>query len=178
MRLDLDADFESYHIEGYAHAAQAKGEEGYFKAPLISQIESNLWMGGCIHGVKLPSEINKVISLYQWERYELDPEQVRVEVEMYDAGSIPDIWQLCGLATQVNLWRSDKQNVLVHCQAGLNRSSLITALSLIQLGDKPEEAIGKIRSARSPVCLCNQAFENWLLTDAVDVLKEWEEKDG
>jgi hypothetical protein len=49
--------------------------------------------------------------------------------------------------------------VLVRCQAGLNRSGLITALTLCAYGMDGEEAIELIRSRRTRLALCNQDFE-------------------
>jgi protein-tyrosine phosphatase len=52
---------------------------------------------------------------------------------------------------------------LVHCQAGLNRSSLVAGASLI-LGGRftPDEAIDYLRANRSKAVLCNQSFEEYL----------------
>jgi protein-tyrosine phosphatase len=54
-------------------------------------------------------------------------------------------------------------SVLVRCQAGLNRSGLVVASTLIQLGYKPEDAVQIIRARRSPWALCNETFVNHLL---------------
>lgn len=56
------------------------------------------------------------------------------------------------------------ERVLVNCQAGLNRSGLVTALALIAYGYSPENAIEQIRSKRSRICLANGSFEHFLLT--------------
>jgi protein tyrosine/serine phosphatase len=53
--------------------------------------------------------------------------------------------------------------VLVRCQAGLNRSGLITGLILIALGMKPGEAITAIRNKRSQRALFNMDFVGYLL---------------
>jgi protein-tyrosine phosphatase len=58
---------------------------------------------------------------------------------------------------------SQGKKVLVHCQAGLNRSGVVTALALINLGYTPTAAIELMREKRSPLVLCNEAFENWVL---------------
>jgi protein-tyrosine phosphatase len=50
-----------------------------------------------------------------------------------------------------------------NCQAGLNRSSLVVATALMLDGMTAGEAIALIRAVRSPACLCNPAFEEWLL---------------
>jgi protein-tyrosine phosphatase len=51
---------------------------------------------------------------------------------------------------------------LVHCQAGLNRSSLVAARALVLDGMTPDNAITLIRAMRSPACLSNPSFERWL----------------
>jgi hypothetical protein len=61
-----------------------------------------------------------------------------------------------------NDWKNDKR-VLIRCQAGLNRSSIITALVLIKDGYTAVDAINLIRDKRSDVALFNPAFEQWLL---------------
>lgn len=160
------ADWQSHHIEGFAIAAMEAGKDGRFSAPLISHIEDNLYVGGCIDGVRLDDDWQTVVSLYKWERYAIGPNTERIEVEMYDAGSVPPEEQLDELADAVVSALDRGGKVLVHCQAGLNRSNLVTALALIKRGRTPEEAITLLREKRSPVVLCNQAFENWLMAGA------------
>lgn len=48
--------------------------------------------------------------------------------------------------------------VLVRCMAGINRSALVAALAMVKMGWLPDEAIERIRSVRSPYCLCNDSF--------------------
>jgi hypothetical protein len=59
-------------------------------------------------------------------------------------------------------WK-DGNRVLIRCQAGLNRSSLVMALVLIIDGHTPTEAINLIRQKRNPECLFNKEFEQFLL---------------
>ena len=154
---DLRADLESHHIEGFAVHGDTP-----FSMPLVSHIVGNLWTGGCRDGVVLPDEFRYVVSLYPWERYELAPGTERVEVAMYDAADdLGDGEQLYELAELVNDWRAQART-LVHCQAGLNRSSLVAGLALVVDGMPPEEAIELLRERRSPAVLCNHAFERWL----------------
>lgn len=58
-------------------------------------------------------------------------------------------------------WQSGKR-VLIRCQAGLNRSGLITALVLMRSGMTAEEAIEHIRVSRDSYCLYNNYFTNFL----------------
>jgi protein-tyrosine phosphatase len=133
-----------------------------FDVPYVSQITLNLWQGGCQDGLQLPDEIVHVVSLYPWERY-FTHEKVLSElyVRMYDSTD-QGFEQIDELARYVNT-RRQTGIVLVHCQAGLNRSSLVAARALILAGMPPKFAIDLIRKQRSPACLCNPSFYNWLL---------------
>ena len=155
-------DFLTYPIEGYARAAQEAGKDAWFETPLVSHIEGNLYMGGCIKRVKLPNDFHKVFSLYPWERYKLGPNTQRVEIRLYDSADIPPEEQLNEIADQV-VESLTHGKTLVHCQAGLNRSGLISGLALIKMGRTPTDAIALLREKRHPVVLCNTAFEQWLL---------------
>ena len=55
------------------------------------------------------------------------------------------------------------RKVLVTCAAGLNRSGLISGLTLRQLGIAGDSAVRKVRRARGPHALSNTAFERLVL---------------
>ena len=138
-----------------------------FDVPLISEIAPNLWQGGCEDGLILPDFIKHLVSLYPWEsyivRHVLDSALL---VRMYDSAD-QTFEQIEELARWVNLCRTTGP-VLVHCQAGLNRSSLVAARALILEGMSADDAIMTIREKRSPACLCNPAFEAYLRTSECD----------
>lgn len=132
-----------------------------FDVPFITQIADNLWQGGCEQGLVLPTHINYVVSVYPWERYYIEHQtKGELYIKMYD-GPHQTFEEVDDIARQVNKWRKNG-NVLVHCQAGLNRSSLIVARALMLKGMRAEDAINLIREKRSPVCLCNESFEKYL----------------
>ena len=134
-----------------------------FNVPFISHIVGNLYQGGCTNGLVLPEQFKTVISLYKWERYTINHEDVhRTEVRMYDDNSEPDYEQVLDLARTVRMGCKDGPT-LVHCQAGLNRSSLIAGAAMILDGYSPEQAIYLLRKQRSPAVLCNKTFEKWLI---------------
>ncbi len=54
------------------------------------------------------------------------------------------------------------KRVLVHCGAGINRSGLVTARVLMELGMRPQAAIEKVRAAK-PDALQNSHFVAWLM---------------
>lgn len=156
------ADLAGHHIEGIARAAVEAGKDGSFSVPLISHIDGNLWTGGCRDGVRLPDDFKFVVSLYPWEKYSLGANTTRLEVKMLDSAEVPDLRQLVDIARIANAFMASGKT-LIHCQAGLNRSGLISALALILAGDKPKRAIDLLRERRCDVVLCNEHFERFLL---------------
>ena len=110
-----------------------------FDVPFISQIEDNLWQGGCQNGLQLPTFFKHIVSLYPWEQYQIkhDMDSI-VSVKMYD--SLDQAFdQVDAIANWINVCKKTGP-VLVHCQAGLNRSSLVAARSLMIDGKTAEEA--------------------------------------
>ena len=62
-------------------------------------------------------------------------------------------------------WNAGEQ-VLIRCQAGLNRSGLVTALTMMHAGYEPAAAIRQIRQQRSQMALFNDHFVTWLVEQA------------
>lgn len=156
MTTGREADLATHHIEGYV----ATGER--LRVDLVTEIGPNLWMGGCLPGVRLPDDFAHVVSLYPWERYRLGPDTQRVEIRLYDSARM-ESGELLHLVAEAILGMRSAGKTLVHCQAGLNRSGLLTALALVHDGWAPADAIAHLRATRSPLVLCNRAFEAWLL---------------
>ena len=71
---------------------------------------------------------------------------------------------------RVSKWAFERWNagerVLIRCQAGLNRSGLVTALTMMHAGYEPAEAIRQIRQERSAMALFNNHFVTWLIEEA------------
>lgn len=104
-----------------------------------------------------------ILNLYPWAKYVVPDDVTYEEVELYDSADLPDKAQIDTLALGVGLAVKVGIKVLVHCQAGLNRSSLVVARALMLGWDMTaDQAIDHVRGSRSPVCLCNETFENWL----------------
>jgi hypothetical protein len=61
-------------------------------------------------------------------------------------------------------WRSGDR-VLIRCQAGVNRSGLVTALVLMLDGYSAHEAIALLRARRAPAVLSNRDFVRWLVSE-------------
>lgn len=62
-------------------------------------------------------------------------------------------------------WKSGEK-LLVRCQAGLNRSGLITSLILMFDHLHPKSAINLIRDKRTQYALFNQNYVDWLIENA------------
>lgn len=152
---DQLADLTTHHIEGIAREGNKP-----FSVGLFSQIDGNLWMGGCPRDYA-PEHFKFIFCLYPWEPYGTHDHQVHMRLQMFDHGELPDRVLLNALADMVNLARATGPT-LVHCQAGLNRSGLVTALALIRGGLPPEAAITMLREKRCDAVLCNRAFDGWL----------------
>ena len=149
----------------------------YEPTSLYSEILENLFMGGTDDNdvIHLPANpytrrndlpFDSIVTMYAWAK----PADWNVQELRY---GIPD-----NLISDIDLnrlrkavdfahqqWKSGDR-VLIRCQAGLNRSGLVTALVLIKDGYLPAEAIELIRAQRGEYALCNHHFEQWLITSA------------
>lgn len=160
IHVDASLDPLTERIEGTAYHGNTR-----FSAPFMSNVHETLWVGGCTTGLVLPKVIKCLVSLYPWERYTLTHElEGEVYIRLYDA-DLADPSLLVAAAKLVNEFRKIGPT-LVHCQAGLNRSSLIAGLSLVLNGMSGEEAVAIIRKERSSACLCNEEFADFLLNEA------------
>ena len=155
-RIDIEFDPMTQHMVGVsAHGLMP------FDVPFMSEIVPNLWLGGCEEGLVLPTFIKHLVSLYPWEKYTVHHElQSSLIMRMYDSTD-QAFDQVDSLARWVNDSR-DWAPTLVHCQAGLNRSSLVVCRALMLAGMPSDEAIDLVRTKRSPACLSNPSFARWL----------------
>ena len=141
-----------------------------FDMPWRSEIVPGLWQGGVADGMILPARFAHVVSLYRWESYrEHERLRSRLTLTMLDSSSLSDFDgpAVYRAAEWVNECRRDlraSEAVLVHCQAGLNRSGVVTALALMLNGDveTADEAIALVRERRGDAVLCNPLFAEWL----------------
>ncbi|WP_183095603.1 protein-tyrosine phosphatase family protein [Nocardioides stalactiti] len=62
------------------------------------------------------------------------------------------------LATVVAAAVREDRRVLVRCSGGLNRSGLVVARTLVELGHPVSEAVDLVRAARGPWALTNPMF--------------------
>ena len=145
----------------------------YPQPPLFSEILPNLFMGGTDDDdvIHIPARIynrrnelpfDAIVTMYEYARPAFGGVQ-EFRYAVPDA-SIAEI-DLDRLRDAVEFaharWKAGDR-VLIRCQAGLNRSGLVTALVLIKEGQTPQEAINLLRTKRDRDALCNQDFAEWL----------------
>ena len=136
---------------------------------LFNEILPNLFMGGTLDSKTIDCaqplqefqserEFDCIVTLYAWAA----PANWGVEERRLgfpDAQIIEEylepIHEMAAWAH--SRWKSGKK-VLIRCQAGLNRSGLLTALVLLQEGHSPTQAIELIREKRSEWALCNSDY--------------------
>jgi len=149
----------------------------YAQPPLFNEIIPNLFMGGThdddvIHypmrdyGARTDLPFDAIVTMYAWAR----PADWNIQEFRYAVkdGSITKI-DLNRLMQAVDFGHNRLKSgdrVLVRCQAGLNRSGLVTALILMKEGFTAQDAITLIRTNRHEDALFNDSFANWLIEEA------------
>jgi hypothetical protein len=165
--------FTNTHAENLIHPAAPEFFD--YEDPIWSEILPGLWQGGTndrdVLGIRIEPIITKesfdtVVTMYQWAN-PVDWFVREYRYCIYDSDI--DHFPMDEVFDAVKLAHSDWKNgrrVLIRCQAGLNRSGLVTALVLIREGYSAADAIQMQRDARSEEVLFNERFVEWLL--AVD----------
>lgn len=147
----------------------------YESNALFNEIATNLFMGGTddMDVIHFPAKNNKrtdlpfdaIVTMYAYAQ----PADWKVQEFRYGVpdAAIADI-DLNRLKQAVEFgytrWMAGDR-VLVRCQAGLNRSGLVTALILMSTGLDAETAIREIRTNRSEDALFNQDYVTWLMKE-------------
>lgn len=162
----------------------ARPDWGYGKSnKIMHEILDGLWQGGTHDDDTLgnerfarrpfitKAEFDAVVTMYQYA----NPagwfvKEIRYPI--YDAKmDTIDLDELFHTARWAyNEWAEGKR-VLIRCQAGWNRSGLITALVLMLDGIPATEAIDLIRNKRSENALCNPDFVDFLEALDIDLVR-------
>jgi protein tyrosine phosphatase len=156
--------------------------DSYLEQQLWSEILPGLWQGGTddedvigddtyakpfsvAHKPQITKQdFDTVVTLYQYAN-PADWFVKEYRYGVYDSTieeiDIAELYATVDFAHQE--WKRGNK-VLIRCQAGWNRSGLVTALVLIREGYAPRDAIQLIRDKRSRWALCNDNFVEFLLT--------------
>ena len=150
--------------------------------PVWSEIASGLWMGGTAPHDEYPEirqwpaitreSFDTVVTAYSFAS-PVDSYVKEIRLGFHDYYDLDvDLADLgWAVVTAHADWRAGRR-VLIRCQAGRNRSGLITALVLMRDGMAADEAISAIRLERSRYALANPTYVDWLRTEAEAFLAE------
>lgn len=115
--------------------------------------------------VVIADEFDLVISLYQRAGHGPADGVAHIHLRIPDGylgdADLADVRTLADWAAEAV---RDGKRVLVRCQAGLNRSSLVAAFTLLRLGHTDPVAL--IREKRSPDALFNTHFQRYIADEA------------
>jgi len=149
----------------------------YELTPLYSEVAPNLFMGGTDDNATIDqaqklrhfegsNEFDCVVTLYAWAA----PANWGVEERRFGFPDANIIEEYIPTIVELAQWAHAKwaagKKVNIRCQAGLNRSGLVTALTLMISGMSAEDAINTLREKRSEYALCNSEYERWLKYEA------------
>ena len=147
---------------------------------LWNEIKPGLWMGGtddsddirfevCMPSIT-PAHFDTVVTLYAWAG-PVDWYVKEVRLGFFDHSEVDlDLHDLAqAVRAAYRDWMRGKR-VLIRCQAGWNRSGLISALVLMLAGESVDAAITLLRERRSPYALCNPDFVDWLRAEGEDFI--------
>ena len=148
----------------------------YELTPLYSEVAPNLFMGGTDDNATIDqaqklrhfegsNEFDCVVTLYAWAA----PANWGVEERRFGFPDANIIEEYIPTIVELAQWAHAKwaagKKVNIRCQAGLNRSGLVTALILMSTGLDAETAIREIRKNRADIALFNNEYVTWLMTE-------------
>lgn len=115
--------------------------------------------------------VDAIIDLESWDRdwppSLPPPNRILIRYPIEDEDEVDSkVTPIAGLVADLV---RQQHRVLIHCTQGFNRSALVAARALMELGDTSIEAIERVRAARGVDedgfgALGNEAFVQWLLT--------------
>lgn len=140
-------------------------ENGYRRVvprDAVSNIVPGLWMSGSRAALE-SGRFDRVLTLCRErdERVAVPAGSEALAWRIPDA-QIEDPEQIRSWARRIAGWIADGETVLVRCAAGLNRSGLVVARTLVEQGYQPAEAVGLVRERRRTDALNNPWFLEWL----------------
>jgi len=167
------------NLDALIHEFAAPRYDVYYPSDVWNEVLPGLFLGGTASeddlatvlpgqsfGMPEPSitkdNFDTVVTLYAWARpVDWFVKEIRLGIldgTMSDF-NLEDIRSV--VVSAHGDWKAGKR-VLIRCQAGINRSSLVMALLLIRDGMSAKAAIDVMRSKRGAAVLANSHFVDWL----------------
>lgn len=131
------------------------------------RVASKLWVGSSPQSSLAGQGIDLLVLCAMEDQGARDVPTLRVPLDDSEAPmSRAHIVMAVDAARQINRYRANGRRVLVTCRAGVNRSSFVAAIALIDSGWTASGAIDAIRDNRKPlngmVPISNRRFEAML----------------
>ncbi|MFZ9309603.1 MAG: protein-tyrosine phosphatase family protein [Candidatus Nanopelagicales bacterium] len=159
------------HIDLYAPTYYQKSD---IPENLYSEIVPGLWMGGTADddwievGKELTDshdiDFQAVVTLFSWAHpMPWGIEELRWGFPDGHIDLVDKLKLFRIVDWAYERWQAGDKT-LIRCQAGLNRSGLITAMVLMKADYSVKDAIELIRSNRAPIALFNNHFVDYLVS--------------
>jgi hypothetical protein len=138
-----------------------------------NEVRPGLWLGGHfwagpdgeLREAVVGAEFDLVISLFTRAGHGPDRGVDHVVSEIPDGPlSVEQLRSVQQLAVGAAAAVRGGRSVLVRCHSGYNRSGLVVAQTLVELGQDATAAVALVRERRSPWALNNRTFEQYLTT--------------
>ena len=128
----------------------------------VSEIVPGLWMSGS-RAALAEGRFDRVVTLCaeRNEHVAVPSGTMALSWRIPDA-QLDEPEQARAWARRISAWMDEGETVLVRCAAGLNRSGLIIARTLIERGMDPQDAVVLVRHRRRADALNNPWFVEWL----------------
>lgn len=137
-----------------------------YPAEPYTEVIPGLFQASAAHSpAEMLSMFDVVIDVGGRDRWVGDPDPRYSFHPLEDAEFIADAEMIHTVGERIAGLVGEGKRVAVNCLSGVNRSGLLVARALVELGYSPEEAIEAVRSARGPMALSNQHFVRFLLVD-------------
>ena len=140
--------------------------EGYYPDEPFSEVIPGLFQANARHTpAEMLAMFDVLIDVGGRDRWvgEIDPRYRFHHLE--DIPHIPDPELIHSVGEDIAVLVLEGKHVAVNCLGGVNRSGLLVARALIELGSSPESAIEAVRTARGPMALGNPRFVRFLLRE-------------
>jgi hypothetical protein len=149
------AGMESERVVGYEYPAEP-----------YSEVFPGLFLASAEHSpAEMLSMFDVLVDVGGRDRWEGEPDPRYSFHPLDDVPFIVDAEMIHTVGERIAMLVREGKHVAVNCLSGVNRSGLLAARALVELGSTPEEAIEAVRTARGPMALSNQHFVRFLLID-------------
>ena len=140
--------------------------EGYYPDEPYSEVIPGLFQANAaLSPAEMLSLFDVVIDVGGRDRWVGDPDPRYSFHPLEDVPHIADAEMIHELGERIASLVVDGKRVAVNCLGGVNRSGLLIARALVEIGATPEEAIAAVRTARGPMALGNPRFVRFLLKE-------------